>query len=167
MYSSVGQFIQQWQFESEGTQKLLDTLTDASLKQPIYPGGRDIGRLAWHVAQTIPEMMARTGLHVKGVGEHDPVPSSAAAIASGYKAAAASLVEELKASWNDETLKQSDDMYGEQWTRAQTLMVLITHQAHHRGQLTVLMRQAGLRVAGGYGPAMEDWAKMGMEPPAI
>jgi len=167
MYSSVGQFIQQWQFESEGTQKLLDTLTDASLKQPIYPGGRDIGRLAWHVAQTIPEMMARTGLHVKGVGEHDPVPSSAAAIASGYKAAAASLVEELKASWNDETLKQSDDMYGEQWTRAQTLMVLITHQAHHRGQLTVLMRQAGLRVAGVYGPAMEDWAKMGMEPPAI
>ena len=111
--------------------------------------------------------MARTGLHVKGVGEHDPVPSSAAVIASGYKAAAASLVEELKANWNEETLKQSDDMYGEQWTRAQTLMVLITHQAHHRGQLTVLMRQAGLRVAGVYGPAMEDWASMGMEPPAI
>lgn len=167
MYTSVDQFIQQWQFESQGTQKLLDTLTDASLKQAVCPGGRDIGRLAWHVTQTIPEMMARTGLQVNGVSEHDPVPSSAAAIASGYKAASASLVEELKANWNDETLKQSDDMYGEQWTRAQTLMVLITHQAHHRGQLTVLMRQAGLRVAGIYGPAKEDWASMGMEPPAI
>lgn len=167
MYSTVDQFIQQWQFESDSTQKLFDVLTDASLKQAIYPGGRDIGRLAWHVAQTIPEMMGRTGLHVNGVGEHDPVPSSAAAIASGYKAAAASLVDELKANWNDETLKKSDDMYGMQWTRAQTLNVLITHQAHHRGQLTVLMRQANLPVTGIYGPAIEDWAKMGMEPPAI
>ena len=167
MYSSVDQFLQNWQYESEGTQKLLDELTDASLKQAIYPGGRDIGRLAWHIAQTIPEMMGRTGLKVKGVGEHDPVPSSAAAIASGYKAAAASLVEELKANWTDETLKLSDDMYGDRWTRATTLMILITHQAHHRGQLTVLMRQAGLPVTGVYGPVKEDWAGYGMEPPAI
>ena len=167
MFSSIDQFIEQWKYEVDGTQKLFDALTDASLKQAISPGGRDIGRLAWHVAQTIPEMMGRTGLHVKGVDEHAPVPSSAAAIASGYKAAAASLVEELKANWNEETLKLSDDMYGDQWTRAQTLMILITHQAHHRGQLTVLMRQAGLPVTGVYGPVKEDWATYGMEPPAI
>ena len=167
MYSNIGQFIAQWQFESEGTQKLLDTLTDASLSQSVASGGRDLGRIAWHIAQTIPEMMARTGLRVAGVGEHDPVPASAAMIASGYRAASASLIEQLKANWTDATLAQSDDMYGEKWTRAQTLNVLVTHQAHHRGQLTVLMRQAGLRVVGIYGPAKEDWAQMGMEPPAV
>jgi len=33
--------------------------------------------------------------------------------------------------------------------------------------MTVLMRQAGLRVPGVYGPAHEDWAGMGMEPPEV
>ena len=35
-------------------------------------------------------------------------------------------------------------------------------EAHHRGQMTVLMRQAGLTVPGIYGPAQEEWAAMGM-----
>jgi uncharacterized damage-inducible protein DinB len=30
--------------------------------------------------------------------------------------------------------------------------------------MTVLMRQAGLRVPGIYGPAKEDWASMNMPP---
>ena len=54
-------------------------------------------------------------------------------------------------------------MYGQQWKNGTTLRALISHQAHHRGQLTVLMRQAGLRVPGIYGPAREDWASMGMK----
>jgi len=58
-------------------------------------------------------------------------------------------------------------MYGEQWSRAKTLQVLIHHQIHHRAQMTVLMRQAGLRVPGLFGPAREDWAKMGMSPPVV
>ena len=32
------------------------------------------------------------------------------------------------------------------------LMTLINHQNHHRGQMTVLMRQAGLTVPGVYIP---------------
>jgi uncharacterized damage-inducible protein DinB len=38
------------------------------------------------------------------------------------------------------------------------------HQCHHRGQMTVLMRQAGQKVPGIYGPAKEEWSSMGMEP---
>ena len=53
-------------------------------------------------------------------------------------------------------------MYGESWTVGFTLLALITHQAHHRGQMTVLMRQAGLTVPGIYGPAREEWASYGM-----
>ena len=45
------------------------------------------------------------------------------------------------------------------------LMTLINHQNHHRGQMTVLMRQAGLTVPGVYGPAKEEWAAAGMEAP--
>ena len=56
-------------------------------------------------------------------------------------------------------------MYGQKWKRGVTLGILITHQIHHRAQMTVLMRQAGLKVPGIYGPAYEEWAAMGMEAP--
>jgi uncharacterized damage-inducible protein DinB len=60
---------------------------------------------------------------------------------------------------------QEDDMYGEMWKRGFTLYNLITHQIHHRGQMTVLMRQSGLKVPGFYGPSFEEWAQYGMEAP--
>ena len=46
-------------------------------------------------------------------------------------------------------------MYGQKWKKKFTLQALILHEIHHRGQITVLMRQAGLRVPGSYGPAKE------------
>jgi uncharacterized damage-inducible protein DinB len=45
--------------------------------------------------------------------------------------------------------------------------VLVTHQTHHRAQMTVLMRQAGLQVPGIYGPVKEGWAAYGMNVPAV
>jgi uncharacterized damage-inducible protein DinB len=41
--------------------------------------------------------------------------------------------------------------------------MIIKHIIHHRGQMTVLMRQAGLKVPGVYGPAREEWEKIGLE----
>jgi uncharacterized damage-inducible protein DinB len=56
-------------------------------------------------------------------------------------------------------------MYGQTWKRRDVLMALVMHQAHHRGQMTVLMRQAGLLVPGIYGPAREEWSKMNIPAP--
>ncbi len=167
MITTLDEFLAVWQYEVSVTQRMLDALTDASLAQSVAPDHRTIGRLAWHVVQTIPEMMARTALQVSGPGETDAVPGHASAIADAYRLAAASLAEQLRGSWTDGTLAQTDNMYGEEWSRARTLGVLLSHQTHHRGQLTVLMRQAGLVVPGAYGPAREEWAGMGMEPPAM
>ena len=58
-------------------------------------------------------------------------------------------------------------MYGETWINGDTLSALVDHQIHHRGQITVLMRQAGLKVPGIYGPSREDWNKIGMKPPLV
>jgi uncharacterized damage-inducible protein DinB len=58
------------------------------------------------------------------------------------------------------------EMYGEKWTRAQALAGLLKHEIHHRAQITVLMRQAGLKVPGVYGPAKEEWVSYGMQPMA-
>ncbi|GMV11733.1 MAG TPA: DinB family protein [Gemmatimonadaceae bacterium] len=167
MNDKIEQFAATWAHESDGTQKCLDRLTDASLGTSVNADGRTIARLAWHITQTIPEMMGRTGLAVSGPGEHEAPPAHAAQIAAAYRTAATSLVNEIRARWTDASLEQQDEMYGEMWSRSQTLRALVAHQIHHRGQLTILMRLAGLAVPGIYGPAREEWAGMGMEPPAI
>ncbi|MGE0453386.1 MAG: DinB family protein [Vicinamibacteria bacterium] len=167
MFRRLADFEKSWEYESGATLKLLRALTDASLATAVGPQHRTLGRLAWHVTQTIGEMMRRTGLEVQGPAEHAPVPAHAAEIAAAYEKAAASLDEEIRLDWSDKSLESEDDMYGQRWKRGGTLMALIAHQAHHRGQMTVLMRQAGLPVAGVYGPSREEWAGMGMEAPAI
>ncbi|MFN0100419.1 MAG: DinB family protein [Gemmatimonadaceae bacterium] len=165
MFTTIAAFESVWAHESTCTQALLNKLTDASLKQPVYPGGRTLGRLAWHIAQTIPEMMAKAGLQLAGPGEHEPMPTSAAAIADGYRRASASLVEQLPLKWTDDSLAERTEMYGDMWEKGTTLSVLIRHEAHHRGQMTVLMRQAGLPVSGVYGPSKEEWGGFGMPAP--
>jgi uncharacterized damage-inducible protein DinB len=165
--ASIAEFEGMWTQESQGTRKLFAELTDASLPQAVAQDHRTLGRLAWHITTSIPEMMHRTGLHLAGPAPDAPVPSSAEAIRRGYDEAARALLEQVHAHWTDATLLLVDDMYGESWTRALTLGILIAHQTHHRGQLTVLMRQAGLKVPGVYGPSREEWAAMGAPPPEI
>jgi uncharacterized damage-inducible protein DinB len=161
MYRRLDDFIGDWKHESDATLTVLRQLTDASLGQKTTADGRTLGFLAWHIATTIPEMMNRAGLQVDGP-EHGPAPASAAEIVAAYANAAASLLAQVESRWTDATLDETREMYGQQWTVGATLSALVKHEAHHRGQVTVLMRQAGLRVPGIYGPAREDWASMGM-----
>ncbi|MCI3919370.1 DinB family protein [Paenibacillus sp. TRM 82003] len=169
MFTTLSAFEAAWANESQATQRVLDALTDASLSQRIAPEHRSLGQLAWHLATTIPEMMSRTGLPLTvpaGGGEHAPAPTSAAAIAAAYREQSDKLLAALRANWTDATLLQTSDMYGETWPNGLTLNVLLLHEVHHRGQMTVLLRQAGLRTPKIYGPAREDWIEMGLQPHA-
>jgi len=166
MFRRIADFEKSWGHDSEATLKVLRALTDASLGQSVAPGGRTLGRLAWHITCTLGEMPGHVGLKVDSpVHESDP-PGSATAIAAAYEKASRSLLAQIR-DWNDATLNVEDDMYGQRWARGFTLHALLEHQIHHRGQLTVLMRQAGLKVPGIYGPAREEWSAMGMEPPKV
>jgi len=164
MFRTVEDFLSTWAYERESTLKVFSKLTDESLNREISSGQRTIARLAWHIAHTVPEMLNRTGLNVSGAENSSPAPSSVQEIISEYTLASQSAADEIKNSWNDATLLEEDDMYGMQWKRGTTLSILINHQAHHRGQLTVLMRQEGLIVPGVYGPSKEEWVSYGMEP---
>ena len=53
-------------------------------------------------------------------------------------------------------------MYGEVWKRGVGLSVQVHHHIHHRGQITLIMRQAGLKVPGLYGTSKEEWEAMGI-----
>ncbi len=167
MITTIEQFKEYWTRESDSTRKIMSALTDASLAQKVADDHRTLGRVVWHITQSIPEMAGRTGLSVKGPAETDAVPGTADEIRAAYDTAASSLLEQITGNWNDETLGTEDEMYGETWKRGFTLKVLIDHEVHHRGQMTVLMRQAGLKVPGIYGPSMEEWEQFGMKKPEI
>ncbi len=167
MIHSIRDFDFTWSHEIEATQKVLKHLTDKSLSYEASPTVRTPGRLAWHITQTIAEMMERTGLKVSGPKPDDPVPASAKAIFNAYNEAAISVLDQVKSQWTDASLDVEDEMYGEKWKRGATLTALITHQIHHRGELIVVMRLAGLGVPGIYGPTREEWAQFGMEPPKV
>ncbi len=166
MYRLLQDFQQDWTMEAEMTQKMMAALTNESLEQRVAADGRSLGFIAWHLVQTIPGMMGHAGLVIAGVGQEDQQPSNAMDIAAAYDHVARALLDSVLSEWNDDMLLEETEMYGDRWARGQTLQYLILHQTHHRGQMTVLMRQAGLSVPGTYGPSREEWSLMGMQPMA-
>ncbi|HEQ99985.1 MAG TPA: hypothetical protein ENO22_11665 [candidate division Zixibacteria bacterium] len=167
MFRSVDDFESIWKSESENTLKVLESLTPESLSQSVADDHRNIGRIAWHNVLTIPEMMSLTGLQFSGISANDPIPDRPEKIVEAYRSAASDLLKQIKSRWDDAALLLEDDMYGMKWKKGFTLYILVVHQAHHRGQLTVLMRQAGLNVPGVCGPSKEEWAAYGAPAPEI
>jgi len=166
MYRTLEDFLEDHKELAGGSTRLFERLTDGNLGQPVTGDHRTLGGIAWHLVVSIPEMMNRTGLGLSSVDSEAPPPTSAAEIRKGYAKASSELAAAVRSQWKDATLLQKDDMYGETWARGKTLAVLVHHEIHHRGQMTVLLRQAGSTVPGIFGPSKEEWSGFGMAPPS-
>jgi uncharacterized damage-inducible protein DinB len=163
MYRNIEDFKRDWAYESEMTVKIFSKLTDESLGQRVSKDGRTLGFLAWHIVVCL-GMAAEAGLPFEVPGDYGSrPPAGAAAIKAAYEKYAAELISSVEAKWKDANLLEEVQMYGMTWTRGYALLAMVKHQTHHRGQMTVLMRQAGLVFPGAYGPAKEEWAAAGME----
>jgi uncharacterized damage-inducible protein DinB len=160
MYRRIDDFTRSWEMESANTLKVLRSLTDPSLAQPIAEGHLTLGGLAWHLTGALATMLRQAELSVDGPVRGDAMPTSADSIVSAYEDAARSVAQAVPSSWTDESLTENAPFYGRSLPRGVILNFLILHQTHHRGQMTVLMRQAGLRVPGVYGPAKEEMEAM-------
>lgn len=167
MFVTVSDFIKEWNREGMLTQNVLDGLTDASLNQQVYPEGRTLGRIVWHITTCIPEYLAHFGLKIDEVENAVSVPATAKEIAETFRRVSANAAKVIEEQWTDESLSQIQDSFGRQESNASILMGLIKHTVHHRGQATVLMRQAGLKPFGVYGPPKEDWIHLGVENPPL
>ncbi len=165
MYVTISDFIKEWNREAMLTQNVLDGLTDESLKQQVYPEGRTLGRIAWHLTTNIPDYLTHFGLNIDGVKNAENVPTSAKEIAETFKEVSSFVAQIIEKQWTDKSIEQIQEAFGRQESNAQILMGLIKHIVHHRGQITVLMRQAGLKPFGVYGPPKEDWIHLGVENP--
>jgi uncharacterized damage-inducible protein DinB len=171
MFSKLEDFVESWKAEAASTIKVFDAIPDSHAGQAVAEGHRTLKRLAWHLVEGLIEMPTQLGIVIEGremlEGHHiiDP-PATMAEVKAAYEKASASFLKGLEA-WTDETLQIEDNMYGMQWKRSTTLGVLIVHEVHHRGEMFVLMRQAGLVPPGIYGPTKEGWAAYGSEPPKV
>jgi uncharacterized damage-inducible protein DinB len=163
MYRRISDFLSDHAAEIESTLKLFRAIPERAAGQAVVPGGRTLGRLAWHVTCSLGEVARSAKL-----GELDPHDDQAGEVptmertAAAYDRSARAFGELLKSGWTDPMLDEEIEMYGMRWKRGNALTMLITHQAHHRGQITVLMRQAGLEVPGTLGPSREEWAQWNM-----
>ncbi|WNQ10696.1 DinB family protein [Paenibacillus aurantius] len=164
MYVTVEDWLTEWEKEAVLTQKVLDGLTDPALLQEVYPEGRTLGRIAWHFVTNIPDYLTEFGVTVNKVPHPNDVPS-ANEIAKTFEAVSSDVVHALQEQWTDDSLKQVQNAFGRRESNATIFLGLIKHIVHHRGQITVLMRQAGLPIPAVYGPSKEGWAKLGATPP--
>ncbi|MCR2806422.1 DinB family protein [Paenibacillus soyae] len=162
MYNNLEQFAAEWKNESKMTEATLQALTDDSLSQAIRENRRTIQSLAWHLVASV-GYMASLGLRFDAPAP-DRIPDTAAEIAEAYSRVSRALLEAVLTQWSDDRLGETQHLFGEEWQNGASLRFTVMHQAHHRGQLTVLISQAGLRVPELYGPTYDSWIEKGMEP---
>lgn len=163
MFSSIAHFKEMWNIETASTLACLNNLTDESLTQPLVNDYRTIDRLANHIVTCAAGIPHEAGLPVAGY-EAKKYHTKDELVAA-YEHNRAAVIEALS-QWTDNTLQEDTPMYGETWKKGFALWVAFVHEIHHRGQLTVLMRAAGLKVPGVYGPNKEEWEAMPFLPPA-
>ncbi|WNQ10791.1 DinB family protein [Paenibacillus aurantius] len=163
MFTKIDEFIKEFEMESAITERVLNTLTDKSLTQMVSDNQRTLGEIAWHLVSSI-HFLTYLGLSYDEPLAEEAAPLSAAKIASEYRRIGKAMLRAIGSQWTDESLSQVVNVAGEDWRNGDSLRFTLRHEIHHRGQLTVLMRQAGLRVPPVLGPTREDWIDKGMKP---
>ncbi len=111
MFQTLDHFLKSWEFEADATQKLLNHLTDESLKQEITSQHWTLGRIAWHTVAAIHIITSNTDLTFHAPAEDFPVPASARFIAESYHQASNAFVQALKTQWTDDTHSRMCQLY--------------------------------------------------------
>jgi len=160
MYKTIAEFVEDWTKESSISLKVQRALTDESLASKSDPEANTLGKIAWHMAGMIGMTGTALGLEIVAPARGAEAPASAASIADAYQNAALSLAEQVSKKLKDEQLSAELTYFGRSLPMFAIMQSLIRHQIHHRGQMTILMRQAHVVVPGVYGPSREETAAM-------
>ncbi|MCB1218029.1 DinB family protein [bacterium] len=160
MFTTAQQFIDEYSQESAVTQGLLAVLTDASLAQVQAEGLHDLGRIAWHITSSRCYLLGQTGFEMPDQGHGFPGNLTADMIRANYDMLLERILQQA-ATKTEADLQVVYRFFDKlDVSLSQMMRMLISHEVHHRGQLSVLMRQAGLPIPGIYGPNAEATAEM-------
>lgn len=154
MYRKIEDFLEDWTVSSEGTLKVIRAITNDKLNQAIVEGHNTLGWLAWHLVSVGAAIGHLAELQVPGPGRSQEMPKDIDEIMDAYTQLSEAFKKEV-AKLTDADLLEEVNGFGGPVLRGKLLRSLINHQTHHRGQMTVLLRQAGLPVPGVMGPTRE------------
>ncbi|GIO19164.1 hypothetical protein J18TS1_22640 [Oceanobacillus oncorhynchi subsp. incaldanensis] len=156
MYRNLNDFLTEWSQSADGTKSVLKALEDDKLNQSIVEGHNSLGWLGWHLVNSPVFFMSLVGIDLDSSYDPDAVPTKASDILEAYEDISTSVAEKAKEQLTDEALVNEIGDFGGPAPKGSILRMLVSHQIHHRGQMTVLLRQAGLEVPGVMGPTKED-----------
>jgi uncharacterized damage-inducible protein DinB len=159
MYRQLDDFLSAYGHESLTTQRVLEALSDESLQHEKAPGDTSIAELAWHIATAPAYMINHEGAEIE-FGYQPPTGITAAQLVDEYKRVNQAVVEKCKAKLAEADLGRAATWFGYELPLGVWLNMIPNHEVHHRGQLSAMMRNAGLKVPSIYGPNKEEFEEM-------
>jgi uncharacterized damage-inducible protein DinB len=160
---TIDGMLQELEQEALTTRRVLERVPDDRLTWRPHPKARSLGELAMHVATTpggVARLSATSPAQAPDFGA-DPMPARASdllpaldgslddakAVLRGFDDAA------LAATWR---LMRGDRELLAMPRGALLRAIMLNHWYHHRGQLTVYLRQLGVAVPSVYGPSADE-----------
>jgi uncharacterized damage-inducible protein DinB len=155
--------LQELEQEAQTTRRVLERVPDDRLSWRPHEKSRTLGELAYHVA-TVPGNVAAlvaTESPVQAPQFTDPTPQKAAELVSALEESIAK-AKKLLGGMDDTRLQATwRMMQGERELLAiprvaMLRSVMLNHWYHHRGQLSVYLRELDVPIPSIYGPSADE-----------
>lgn len=160
---TIAELLEELVREADTTRRVLERVPEGGLDWRPHEKSRSFGELAMHLATlpgAIAELSLRPTFNVKTEVPRQSAPSAAALVATFDESLARA--RSVLGQMDDATLVLPWRlMDGErvvlEITRGALLRtIMLNHSYHHRGQLTVYLRQMGVPVPAVYGPSADE-----------
>ena len=148
--------------EAATTRKVLERVPEQHLGWKPHPKSMSLGQLAYHIA-VLPEAIAKLLSNLVAEVQFAPLPENTpvAEILATLDRTVPIGAAQLRA-WGDEGLNEIWRMVRDGQTimemprLAMVRSVMLNHWYHHRGQLTVYLRQLDVPLPSVYGPTADE-----------
>jgi uncharacterized damage-inducible protein DinB len=148
--------------EAQTTRRLLERIKDDHLSWRPHSKARTLGELALHIA-TVPGAVAELAMHDKVQAPNfvDPVPRSAREVITTLDESIAKAKKVLGGVSDEVLLSPWRMMQGERELFSQPKIallrsIMLNHWYHHRGQLSVYLRELDVPIPSIYGPSADE-----------
>lgn len=155
--------IQELETEAATTRRVLERVPQDQLQWKPAEKSRTLGQLALHIATTpggVASLASTTPAQFPGFGP-DPSPGSTGEIVAALEASVAQ-AKQIVAGFDDEAMTATWTlMGGDQVIMAVPRVaflrsIMLNHWYHHRGQLSVYLRELGVPLPSIYGPSADE-----------
>ena len=157
--NELERFMEIWDREAAKTAKLLSALPEDQYDFRPDPDGRSLGELAWHLAEPEghgPFAIERGGFSRDAKPSGLERPHAVRELAPAFERVHGEALERVK-KLTIEDLDRSIPFFNGQPISVRDVLwdFVLLHGIHHRGQLSMMARQAGGRPVSLYGPTRE------------